>query len=81
MTNTELRKELIALKKQNKTLTSEIDKLKTELKQWKEYKDVFKFLKLRQGSTTNSAIINKLKTYLNGNTRYVNKDNEVQNLV
>ena len=81
MTNTELRKELIALKKQNKTLTSEIAKLKTELKQWKEYKDVFKFLKLRQGSTTNSAIINKLKTYLNGNTRYANKNNEVQNLV
>lgn len=81
MSNSELRKEVFALKKQNKTLTSEIDKLQTELKQWKNYKDIFNFLKIRQGNITNQAIIKKLNKYLNGNTNYTDKNNQLQKFV
>mgnify|MGYP003144863011 CR=1 FL=1 len=67
MTNTELKKEAFTLRKENNVLNSKIDELKTEVEQYSKYKDIFKFLKNREGKFTNETIIQKLNVFLNGN--------------
>ncbi len=68
MTNDELKKESFTLRKENNVLNSKIDKLETEIAQYKKYRDIFKFLNNKQGKFTNEKIIKKLNVFLNGNT-------------